>query len=153
MAKIWATSRSRLGAAAIASGFLLACSTNAQPGGDRRNASMNLNEKELSSMLQTVIDAPALQPYYHSEQQGRIPLTVVAQLPGKVDLRKFGQPVLVTSEGEPGKAVLEFTQIQQDAAGCTVEFRYTVEGIRGKFDLSRDADGRWVIRKHELHEN
>jgi hypothetical protein len=79
-------------------------------------------------------------------------LTVVVQLPGTVDLRKFGQPVVVTSTGAAGGPVLEFTHIQKHPGGWTVEFRYAVEGIRGKFDLSRDPDGRWAIRQHELHE-
>ena len=113
---------------------------------------MNLNDKELTSMLQAVIDAPALQPYLHPEQPGRTPLTVVAQVPGAVELRKFGQPVVLTPKAEPGKPALELTDVKQTSAGATVAFRYPAEGITGTLDLGTDAVGRWTVRRHELHE-
>jgi hypothetical protein len=113
---------------------------------------MNLNAKELSSLLQVVIDAPALQPYFHPEQPGRTPLVVITRLPGEVELRKFGQDVRVTSQASAGQPALEITDVTPTSSGWNVAFQYDAEGINGKFDVGRDAAGQWMVQKHELHE-
>jgi hypothetical protein len=75
----------------------------------------------------------------------------VAQVPGALELRKFGQPVVLTAKADPGKPALEL-DVKQTSAGATVAFRYPAEGISGTFDLGTDDLGRWNVRRHELHE-
>lgn len=149
MARTWGTT-SWVVPAALGIGLLLACDGAAQSKKDRRKATMN--EKNLTPILQAVIDAPALQPYLHPDQPGRTPLVVVAPNPDGLDLRKFGQPVVVKGKPVADKAFLEFTRIEETSGGYVVEFRYAIEGLSGRFDLRREGEG-WVVDKHELNES
>lgn len=152
MARTWATTRRSLCVGLVCVNFAAGCSTNAQSAADRRTTSMKLNDKELSSLLQAVVDATALQPYLHPEQPGRTPLKVVAQVPGTVELRKFGRPVVVTSKRDSGTPALELTDIRETTTGWSVDFRYPPEGISGRFDLVPGPGGGWTVQRHELQE-
>jgi hypothetical protein len=113
---------------------------------------MNQDSNDMAPMLQAVLDAPALQPYLHPEQPGRTPLTVVTQLAGPFELRKFGQPVVISKKAEADKPALELIDVTRTATGGTVAFRYAAEGISGTFELARDTAGRWTIQRHQLNE-
>jgi hypothetical protein len=124
------------------------CLGEAQSRKDRR---VKMSDKDLSGVLQAVIDAPQLERYYHSDVAGRTPLVLVAPNAGKPDLRKFGQAVVISDQPAKDKPFLEITRIVPTSDHCTVEFRYPVEGLKGKFDLSKQGD-KWVVQKHEFRE-
>lgn len=109
----------------------------------------------MQEVLQTVLDLPALEGYFHPTQPQRRPLRVLKNnvVAENVQLSKFGEPVqLITPDEARQKETpyFEFTQADLQGSQATVAFRYAVEGIRGKVRLERD--GSWKAVSHEIVE-
>lgn len=112
------------------------------------NMKENNTNNDIQQISQLTIDLPKLQQYYHSDKPGRKPLYVVKNevFKNDVSLTKFGEPVKFISADEAAKKKLpaiEFTSIKINDKTATVEFRYAVEGIRGKAEFK--FTGKWEV--------
>jgi hypothetical protein len=109
-------------------------------------------------ILQQLLDHPELQRYFHEDQPGRKPLTIVRSeaLPSDVALKKFGMPVRFLSKDEASAAgitaALEFGRIATEEGKAEVEFVYPAEGIRGAARLRQDSSARWTVESCRLIE-
>lgn len=151
MGRTWATC-SALRAVVLSVGLLFACRGEAQPETEERIVLPNASQEDMTPVVQAVLDAPALQPYLHPEAEGRVPVVVVSRLELN-GLRKFEAPVRVTDTAPPDEAWLEITDVQPIPDGYAVAIRYAVEGLTGRFEVTRDGGGGWIARHHELTES
>ncbi|HSK73697.1 MAG TPA: hypothetical protein VK892_18510 [Pyrinomonadaceae bacterium] len=104
------------------------------------NMKENNTNNDVQQISQLTLDLPKLQQYYHSDKPGRKPLNIVKNevLKDDVSLTKFGEPVKFISADEAAEKkipAIEFTSIKINDKTATVEFRYAVEGIRGKAEF------------------
>jgi hypothetical protein len=111
----------------------------------------------IRSILKRVIDAPALQQYYHESDPQRTPLRIAetAALESTPDLSKFGQPVVYQSRRELDSKDLphlRFSTLEMTDDSASVHFHYEVEGVHGKAELIRDA-GTWKIDELSIAEH
>ena len=114
------------------------------------------NRDDLRHLAQLTIDLDTLEQYYHAELPGRKPLCIVRNdvVPDELALTKFGEPVRFVSAAEarkPGAACLAFSKIEIQGDAATVEFTYSIEGIRGTVTF-RKASGAWRVEGHHVHE-
>lgn len=152
MARTWAIC-SGLRSTALSICLLLACQGEAQPETEGRTVVPNVRQEDMTSVVQAVLDAPALQAYLHPEVEGRVPLVLVTRMDLDDGLRKFDAPVHVTDAAPSDGTWLEITDVQPVSNGYAVAISYPVEGLTGRFEVSRDEEGRWIARRHELTES
>ena len=150
MGRTWATC-SALRSVALSAVLLLACQGDAQPETEGRTAVPNASQEDMTAVVQAVLDAPALQPYFHPEVAGRVPLVLVTRLDVN-GLRMFDAPVRVTDATPSDGAYLEITDARPVSNGWAIAVSYPVEGITGRFEVARDEQGRWIARRHDLTE-
>lgn len=115
-----------------------------------------LNAEDFTQIVRVIIDHPNLQKYFHAELPERSPLKILKQesFPEKLPLSKFDVPVdyLKRDELREGdEAYLDFNKIGLEDDKAVVEFKYPVEGIAGKAELSKQ-NGAWAIKKFEIVE-
>jgi hypothetical protein len=121
------------------------------------NTQMRLvNAEDFTQIVRVIIDHPNLQKYFHAELPGRSPLKVLKQesFPEKLPLSKFGVPVDYLKREELRKgdeAYLDFKKIGLENDKAVLEFKYPVEGVAGKVELSKQH-GAWAIEKFEIVE-
>lgn len=111
---------------------------------------------DLRHVAQLTIDLDTLDKYYHAELPGRKPLCIVRNdvVPEGLALTKFGEPVRFVPAAEaskPGAACLVFSKIEVQGAAATVEFTYSIEGVRGTVTF-RKASGAWRVESHHVRE-
>lgn len=109
---------------------------------------------DIETLLQTAIDHPDLQPYYHVQDlPERAPMTLVIGSVQGVEprLNKFGQPVTVQVERSdaPSEMILETMNIGDTSA--SLELLYPAEGVRATFDFTKDA-GVWNVTSSQVAE-
>ena len=106
--------------------------------------------EDVQALLQSVIDAPAMQIYYHPEIPGRRPLLMMVNehLQQQPPLEKFSLPVVYLSpaelKGDPQAAYLELIGLSIGDQSALVEFRYRAEGLLGKAAFRRSGN-TWVL--------
>lgn len=115
-----------------------------------------LNAEDFTQIVRVIIDHPNLQKYFHAELPGRSPLKVLKKesFPEKLPLSKFDVPVDYLKCEELRKsdeAYLDFKKISLENDKAVVEFKYPVEGVVGKVELSKQH-GAWAIAKFEIVE-
>jgi len=143
-------------------GFLTACARPAIDAANPNNDGITAQPSPKSEVADTVqlicqmtLDLPALEQYFHPTEPSRKPLRVLKNdtIKGDMKLTKFNLPVVFITAQEAKKKktpYFEFTSIEVKDATATVNFRYRIEGIRGKVNFKRD--GAWQIVSHELVE-
>ena len=107
-----------------------------------------------SAILQAVIDAPALQGYYHVDTlPERKPLVMLEGPHTKgARLKKFGVPVeIVPSERLGKRPHLNIVALERNGEQAVVRLRYDVEGLAGEVRLSRH-DKAWRVDSHDIAE-
>ena len=116
---------------------------------------MKQNLSDLNVLIQATIDLPALQAYYHVEQDPtRKPLVILMNkvLSQQLSLSKFGVPVVFLSRAEIGdRPYLEVTKLTENEAAAVIEFLYPIEGIRGTVHFKKTGE-TWTVETHELVE-
>lgn len=115
-----------------------------------KNMKENNNSDATRQICQLTIDLPDLQQYYHN----RKPLYVVKNASlDDVSLTKFGEPVKFIGASEAAEKktpAIEFTSIKIDDKTATVEFRYAIEGIRGKAEFK--FTDKWEVVSSDISE-
>lgn len=112
---------------------------------------------KLALILQTTIDAPQLQTYYHEKElPDRKPLTIVlSHIPASdIHLRKFNLPVIITiaKKGILNQPCLVMHEIMIIKSSAKVRFSYPVEGIRGTITL-QEMNLTWKITNINIVED
>jgi hypothetical protein len=104
-------------------------------------------------LLQALIDLPGLQPYWHPEVPGRIPLILLEGRFGRGhQLVKFGQPVRILPRSEvKDRPFLEITTFLVTEDGVRIGFRYRVEGVVGSVFFVR-KDRTWAAKETRIAE-
>ena len=113
-----------------------------------------MNSTAAQSIVQAVIDLPALQQFLHPEMPERKPLVLIAggAVTPELALSKFGQRVeIVKTEDVRGRPYLEITDWKQDGAVAAVKLAYPVEGVKGEVELQQ-TDGKWIVSKSRVWE-
>ena len=113
-------------------------------------------ENAMQAICQLTLDLPNLQPYYHVDTPGRKPVNVIknVSLKDAVSLTKFGEAVKFVSPEEATKkktAAIEFTSIKIADKTATVEFKYAVEGIKGKAEFK--FTDKWEVVSSSITES
>jgi len=112
-------------------------------------------------IIQLVIDAPQLEPYYHAEEApNRTPLYLVEgrSVHTGLHLQKFGRAVQVLSRDElsfQGRPYFDITQLIVQGDAAEVHFAYPVEGVTGQAWLRRSpgAGGTdWTLESMNVAE-
>ena len=106
------------------------------------------------AIVEQVINHSALQQFLHPRVPGRVPLVLSSHLlDPRLSLRKFGKPVQVVpgAQLKKGIAYLRFTGFTLKQNVATVEIRYNVEGVGGRFIFQRDGN-LWRLLKASVWE-
>ncbi len=113
-------------------------------------------DQDKKEVMQLCLDLPGLQPYFHADQAGRLP--VIIKNNGKVpqaSLIKFEQAVLfMTPEDIDAKGIqtaLEFMRFEVTAESATVMYRYNIEGLMVTV-LMKKVKGIWSVTDSKLVE-
>lgn len=119
------------------------------------NMKENNSSDDIRQICQLTLDLPDLQQYYHADKPGRKPVNVVknASLKDDVNLTALGEPVkFISADEAAAKKVpaVEFTSIKVSGKTATVEFRYAIEGIRGKAEFK--FTDKWEVVSSNLSE-
>jgi hypothetical protein len=112
------------------------------------------SQAEMSEIVQAVLDHPALQPYFHPEKKGRVPVVVSDLMIGtQVQATKFGKPIRLENDPSLGshRPFWRFTSVKVRDDQAEVSFEYPVEDLSGTINLRKDADGRWQAGNHRLN--
>jgi hypothetical protein len=108
-----------------------------------------------ATIAQLVLDAPALQQYYHAgSAPERAPLAVALNdhVDGAWKLTKFGEPVEMVDPGALGdRPHVRFTRFDVTGDKARVELEYDVEGVAMSAVLER-RDAGWVLADTDLVE-
>lgn len=111
-------------------------------------------QHEFAEILQQVIDAKELSPYYHADIiLDRIPLRLIKNswVKDGIDLHKFGRSVEVLQNPVRGTPYMNISDIQIIGASATVSFEYPPEGLVGTAQLSQEQ-GAWFLNSITIHE-
>ncbi len=105
-------------------------------------------------IAQLIIDHASLQPYLHPELPGRKPLVVSQRLlPLGVSLTKFGEPVVVRPDSRrTDGAFLRFEGFSDLSDVAVIRLAYPIEGLQGRFILTRSGTEPWVVRTADVWE-
>ncbi len=109
-----------------------------------------MREKDLSSVLQLVLDSAELQQYYHVDEiPDRKPVRIAKSpaLDSQPQLTKFGVPVVYEDKNrllESDRAYFEFRRVIVNPDLAHVSFTYDAEGVRGEAWLIK-VDNQWQI--------
>ncbi len=114
------------------------------------------HKKDLSSILQMILDDERLDRYFKVESKpDRKPLVVLTnkytkQIP---KLQKFGEPVrfLERRKTNMKTPLFDFSEITFEKDSALVRFFYTAENVRGEVGLQK-ADAGWRILRYDLIE-
>ena len=115
-------------------------------------------DASVERIIQLVIDAPQLEPYYHADEApNRTPLYLVEgrSVHTGLHLQKFGRPVQVLSRDElsfQGRPYFDVTQLIVQGDAAEVHFAYPVEGVTGQAWLRRSGGGDWTLDSMNLTE-
>jgi len=107
-----------------------------------------------TAIVEQVINHPDVQQFLHPDVPGRVPLVLSSHLlDPRLSLRKFGKPVRVVPDAhlKKGLAYLRFTRFTLKQNVVTVEVRYSVEGMGGRFSFQRDGT-LWRLLKAGMWE-
>jgi hypothetical protein len=112
--------------------------------------------EDIQAVLQTSIDFPALQTYFHEEEAGRTPLIIEKnEFVPEVQLEKFGQAVLFLSAEEifitSQSAHIQINFLTINQATADVVFSYPIEGIRLSLSFIKEGE-TWEIQASQLTE-
>jgi len=108
-------------------------------------------------IIQLVIDAPRLEPFYHAEEApNRKPLYLVEgrSVHSGLHLQKFGMAVRVLSRDElsfQGRPYFDITQLIVQGDAAEVHFAYPVEGVTGQAWLRRSG-ASWTLESMNVAE-
>lgn len=109
---------------------------------------------DYSEILQPVIDAKELLPYYHADiLPDRIPLRLLRNIwvsDGK-KLHKFGRDVEFLASPVGNLPYMSISDIRISEGVATVSFEYPPEGLAGTARLSNQR-GVWSLSSIILHE-
>jgi hypothetical protein len=116
---------------------------------------MSVSTEDLQGLVQSTIDLPQLQAYYHVDQAPeRKPLVVVRNdaVDRPLQLSKFGEPVeVLTADQAAGRPHLEITRLSVKGTEAEVEFRYPVEGVGGTVQFHK-TDSGWQVASQRIVE-
>lgn len=117
----------------------------------------NTTTLKLTSILQTSIDTPQLQGFYHENKiSNRKPLRVALNQPyaNKIHLEKFNMPAIITTAKKcnPNQPCLIISKIKIDHLSATVSFSYPTEGIQGTVELQK-KNSKWITVKTNIVEH
>jgi hypothetical protein len=111
----------------------------------------------VQSIIQLVIDAPQLEPFYHADEApNRKPLYLVEgrSVHAGLHLQKFGMAVRVLSRDElsfQGRPYFDITQLIVQGDAAEVHFAYPVEGVTGQAWLRRSG-ASWTLESMNVAE-
>ena len=136
--------------------FKLICAAGLMPAACLTRNDRNMPEhNNVAAIIQTLIDHPNLDRYFHADvRPERKPLVIVLEgAPASTlsSLRKFGQPVKAAAAGHSGP-VLAITIGKPQAGATRVDFTYDVEGISGHAVFAEEA-GKPVLRDISVSES
>lgn len=114
-----------------------------------KNDAANVPAPELTSILQTSIDAPQLQAFYHeNEVSDRKPLRIALNQSSanEIHLKKFNMPVIITTANKcaQDQACLIIREIKIDNISAKVSFAYPIEGVQGIMELQQ-KNSKWTL--------
>jgi hypothetical protein len=105
---------------------------------------------ETAKIIETVINADALAPYYHVDTlHDRKPLRIQINnvLKEKYPLSMFGESVVYVTDSPH----LVFSRLDISGEKAEVAFRYLPEGVRGEMSLEKKNIG-WMVTRSNLVE-
>ncbi|MBD2716456.1 hypothetical protein KBK19_15550 [Microvirga sp. STR05] len=110
-------------------------------------------------LMQQLLDLPKLQPYFHVEVPGRLPLKLLRTpgMPQRLHLQKFGRPVLLLAPAKAKQqAVKDYISIRKIPARATADtltytLAYPVEGVLCRARFVRQSAG-WVVYNYSIVE-
>ena len=99
-------------------------------------------------LIQTILDIPELQQYYHVDvlpERSPLVLVLPAGAGPVTGLEKFGKPVVVADAPptDPEAPFFHITEIARHGETTRVAFTYAVEGVLGHA-LLMPEDGGWT---------
>lgn len=146
-----------IGMSAIASTHDLSLATKATivVAATQEENAMKQNPSDLKTLVQSTIDLPALQAYYHVEHDpNRKPLIMITNtvITQPLPLSKFGVPVeFLSREATGDRPYLEITNLSQNESTAVIEFLYPVEGIHGTVHFKKTGN-TWTVVTHKIVE-
>lgn len=106
-------------------------------------AQSRLTTEDYSQLLQAVLDHGSLAPFLHPEVPGRLPVKVTGVLMKGATVQKFGKPVEFLEQAD-SEAVLIIRELLVEGPKARVVLVYPIEGVSGRFVLSRGKGG-WKV--------
>lgn len=125
------------------------------PSGEK-NLFWEFHKKDLSRILQIVLDDERMDRYFKvAEKPDRKPLVLLSNQFTKqaLSLEKFGEPVKIMERRETDDKTpfLDFSEVTLEKDVAHVRFFYRAEGLRGVVGL-RKVDGTWKVLQYDLLE-
>lgn len=125
---------------------------------DSEKQNISTTDIDIQNIFQKAIDLPKLQQYYHIDKHpDRSPLILAVHdtISKNISLHKFGKPVLIinkTNTEEQYKSQLSCTKFNLAKNAASIDFKYSVEGIKVKIEFIKSND-LWVVKESLLLEN
>lgn len=99
-------------------------------------ASDAMTDPTLTAMIQTLVDHPELDRYFHADTVvDRTPLVIVIEGRSTADvgpIEKFGAPALVRDVAPADRPALHVSVTPDDGGAAALDFAYPPEGIAGR---------------------
>ena len=98
-----------------------------------------------NKLIQLILDSEELEPYWHVDIKGRVPLNILHNYVGtSTGISKFGKNViLIKSPNELPYFEINNFSIKSDL--WHVKVSYSVEGVIGKFTAKQLPNGMWQL--------
>jgi len=105
-----------------------------------------------SSAIQTFINVPELDKYFHPELENRIPLYLLNNkfIEEDIKLQKFGRKVRVVKDttGTNGNYI-KITKLVLENNQASIAFYYKIQNISVTGTLEKN-NGRWQVTSHKI---
>jgi hypothetical protein len=105
-----------------------------------------------NKLIQLILDSEELEPYWHVDIKGRVPLNILHKYVGtSTGISKFGKNIiLIKSPNE--LPYFEINNFSIKSGLWHVRVSYSVEGIIGKFTAKQLPNGMWQLMSAKVVE-
>jgi len=98
-----------------------------------------------NKLIQLILDSDKLEPFWHSDLKGRVPLNIIHNNVGSANgISKFGKDVvLISSPNSSPYFEIDGFSIKNDI--WHVKVSYKIEGVIGRFTAKKLPNGTWTL--------
>jgi len=115
------------------------------------------NSTDVEAIIQSILDLPELQQYFHADLPERLPLKLVQNefVSDTLHLNKFDKKIRIASlasfEKDGVKDYLIIEELSIKNKSVSFSLKYPIEGVVAEGKLVKAA-GEWSVRKHLIYE-